>query len=497
MGTPIPHNRAAFTLAEIAGATGGEVLSPGALGDAAAVGVSTDTRVLERGAAFVALRGASFDGHAMLDTAAAAGASVAVVERDVDAPAELAIVRVGSTLDALGALARAHARRWRALGGERRMVAITGSAGKTTTRIAVAALLGRMRPGSVHATYGNLNNLVGAPMVLLGLEAQHRFAVVEVGTNKPGEIAALASIVEPDVAVLTLVAAAHVEGLGSLDGVAEEKGALLRVLAEDGVAVGNGDDPRVARELARSAARRRITYGFGEACDVRVVERVPVGLHRARLRVERAGQPSRSARFETPLVGEAGGFACAAAVAVAEALFDEPVTSELAGEAFAGAEVGGGAGRLVPRLFEDGLAVIDDSYNANPASSCASIRTAAEIARATGRRLVLVLGEMRELGVESARGHDDVGRAAAASGAAAIVAVVGEAKRIAERAREAGAEAVFVGDVGAAAATVLSAVRPGDLVLVKGSRGVATERVVRALADAHDDATAPDPEARP
>lgn len=484
MGTPIPHNRASFTLDEIARATAGEVLSAGALGEGVAVGVSTDTRVLERGAAYVALRGATFDGHTKLDVAAMAGASVAIVERDVDAPEELALVRVPSTLGALGALARAHVARWRGLGGERRVIAITGSAGKTTTRVAVAALLRRLRPGAVHATFGNLNNLVGAPMVVLGLEPAHHLAVIEIGTSRPGEIAELSALLETEVGLVTLVAAAHVEGLGSLDGVADEKGALYRALSEEAVAIGNGDDARVCRQLEGAPARKKVTYGFGDRCDVRVVERAPLGLDRARLVVLLRGE---RLVFETPLLGEAGALACAAAVAVASVVVTEPLTSAVAREAFASTDVAGGDGRLAPRLLEDGLAVIDDSYNANPASTCASIRAAAEIARATGRRLVLVLGEMRELGVERDAGHDEVGRAAGASGASFIVGATGAAQRIADRAREAGADAVFARDVTEAAAAVLAAVLPRDLVLVKGSRGVATERIVRALVEAHDD----------
>jgi UDP-N-acetylmuramoyl-tripeptide--D-alanyl-D-alanine ligase len=485
VGTPIPHNRARFTLDELARATGGEVLSAGALGDGVVVGVSTDTRVLERGAAFVALRGATFDGHSLVDAAASAGAAVVIVEREVAVPGDVAVLRVPSTLAALGAIARAHARRWRGLGGDRRLVAITGSAGKTTTRVAAAALLGRLFPGQVHATYGNLNNLVGAPMVVLGLEPEHRLAVVEIGTNAPGEIAALASMVEAEIGVVTLVAAAHVEGLGSLDGVAHEKGALFRSLSASGVAIGNGDDARVTRELGRSLAARRVRYGLGEGSDVRVVAREAIGFDRARLTIDAGG---RHIAFDTPLLGEAGAYACAAAIAIAGAL-GATVTSEDATAAFASAEVGGGGGRLVPRLFDDGLAVIDDSYNANPASSCASIRAASEIARATKRRLVLVLGEMRELGVERDPGHDAVGRAAAESGAALVVAVTGAARRIADRAREGGVEASFVEDVGEATTIVVRDVRPDDLVLVKGSRGVATERVVRALAAAHDEGT--------
>ncbi len=484
MGTPIPHNRARFDLDEIARVTGGSVVARAA-GPTSIEGVSTDTRVLERGALFVPLAGERFDGHAHLAAAASAGARAALCEKDVAVPEGLAVVRVASTLAALGALARAHARRWRALGGRRAIAAITGSAGKTTTRVALAALLERMCPGEVHATYGNLNNLVGAPMVLLGLGEAHRLAVIELGTNAPGEIAALAAVAEPDAAIVTLVAAAHTEGLGSIDGVAAEKGALFAALSPEGLAIGNADDARVRRELERSPAGRRLTYGVASPADYRIARRELDGVTRARLRIERAD--GSAVDLVTPLLGEAGALACAAAIAAAEGLTGERVDGDLATDALARADVGAGAGRLVPRVLADGLWLIDDSYNANPASSCASIRAAAEIARASRRRLVLVLGEMRELGAEADAGHDEVGRAAAASGAAEVIAVAGHARRIADRVREAGVPARFTDDVAEAARAALAAVSPDDVVLVKGSRGVATERVVRALGDAHDE----------
>jgi UDP-N-acetylmuramoyl-tripeptide--D-alanyl-D-alanine ligase len=485
MGTPIPKNRASFTLPEILEATGGKQLA--GEGVEVVTGVSTDTRAIDRGAAFVAIRGATFDGHDHLRAAQAAGAVVAIVDQDVIPPAGLAVIRVGSTVEALGLLARAHVRRWRSLGAERRVLAITGSAGKTTTRVALAALLERLRPGEVHATQGNLNNLIGAPMILLGLLPAHRFAVVEIATNTRGEIEALAAIAEPDLGIVTLIDAAHTEGLGSIEGVAAEKGALFQALPPWGHAIGNIESDMVRRELRRARAEHRLTYGFQEGANARVVARELEGLTRSRLTLTRRdlGGSERTLEVTTPLLGEAGALACAAAILAAETVLGQPISGEEASAAFAAADVGAGAGRLVPVKLADGLLLIDDSYNANPASSAASIRAAAEIARAAQRRLVLVLGEMRELGAEAARGHEQVGDAAGASGAAEVIAVTGEAIRIAERAVKAGVSATFVEDAKQASDAALRIVLPGDVVLVKGSRAVATERVARALIEAH------------
>jgi UDP-N-acetylmuramoyl-tripeptide--D-alanyl-D-alanine ligase len=306
-------------------------------------------------------------------------------------------------------------------------------------------------------------------------------AVIEMGMNQPGEIAELCRIAEPDVGVLTLVAAAHTEGLGSIEGVAAEKGSLFRALAPGGLAIGNGDDRRVCESVAASPARRRCLYGHAEGADVRITAREPLGMHSSRVTIER---PGGALTFDTPLLGEAGALACAAAVAIAEIGLGARVDAALCAEAFARADVGAGAGRLVPRVLPGDLAVIDDTYNANPASTCASIRAAAEIARATGRRLILVLGEMKELGAESLPGHEDVGRAAAASGAAEVFAVGGgEAPHIAARAAEGGVPVVHVKHVEDAGVLVCRAARPGDLVLVKGSRSIGTERVVAMLAE--------------
>jgi UDP-N-acetylmuramoyl-tripeptide--D-alanyl-D-alanine ligase len=283
---------------------------------------------------------------------------------------------------------------------------------------------------------------------------------------------------------VTLVAAAHTEGLGSIHAVAREKGALFAALRGDGIALGNADDARVRAQLDRSPARRRVLYGRAADADVRITARAPVGMTGSRVTLAHGGGEMT---FETPLLGEAGALASAAAVAVVEAVLGARVDGPVCQEAFARADVGAGAGRLVPRVFASGLAVIDDTYNANPASTVASIRAAAEIAEATSRRLVLVLGEMRELGPESARGHDEVGRAAAESGAAHVFAVGrGDSPQIALRAMTGGVSAAHAERVDDIAALVTKAARPGDLVLVKGSRSIGTERVVAALATAHD-----------
>jgi UDP-N-acetylmuramoyl-tripeptide--D-alanyl-D-alanine ligase len=480
MGTPIPLNAASFSLKSIVAITGGAFVPEGlANPDEMIVSISTDTRTLTPGSLFVALPGERFDGHEYLETAAQHGAHAALVERDVSAPKGLTIIRCSSTLAALGALAKAHLDRWKKFGGTRLVVGITGSAGKTTTRVAVSAMLGKIYPGMVHSTKGNLNNLVGLPMVVFELAKPHHFAVLEMGMNQPGEIAQLAAIAQPDVAIVTLVSAAHVEGVGSIDGVAYEKGALYRALPATGIAIGNADDDRVISARDGSSATQRVSYGTRENANVRIVDRHPEGFSSSRIKLAR--RDGSTLEFVTPLIGEAGAYACAAAVSVAEAISGERMASAIVEDAFADAEVGGGAGRLVPRPLGNGVVVIDDSYNANPASSAASIRTAAELARASGKRLVLVLGAMYELGVESANGHDEVARVAGASGAAIVFAIGGDAQRIADHAATVGVQSKFFQTSADAVSAVVAAVCPGDLILVKGSRGVGTEKIVREL----------------
>ncbi len=483
MATKIPKNRAEFSIEEALAATGGALVARGE--QPRATSVSTNTRGITPGAMFIALQGPSHDAHNYLADAAKAGSPLAIVEREVTAPPGMTVVRVESTLKALADLARVHVERWHALGG-RALTGITGSAGKTTTRVAAAALVESLFPGQLVATKGNLNNRIGVPMMLFSLGPEHTKAVLELGTSEPGEIAELCRMAQPDVGILTLIAAAHVEGLGSLEGVAHEKSALYRSLSSEGVAVGNGDDARVVEALGQAGNARRVTYGRSPSANVRIVDRTPLGMTRSRIVLDHGD--GRQSTFETPLVGEAGALACAAAVAAVEAAFGVQTSGEALTTAFDNVDVSEQAARLVPLCFGSGLVVIDDTYNANPASMSASIRAAAEMAGAMSRPLVLVLGEMRELGSLAKEGHEQVGRAAAEAKPRMIIAVGGgETERITDVAKGLGAACLFWPSVEGGISAIVDALSDSDLVLVKGSRASGTEEVVTELTRRHGD----------
>jgi len=474
MATPIPENRAAFTAAEVAALTGGALRTGVAT---QAMGVVTDTRAALEGKLFVALVGERFDGHAFVPQAIARGAAGVVVSREVGAADGAFVVRVPDTLAALGALGRAHRARW---GG--RVVAVGGSAGKTTTRAVVSALLAAAVGDQVAFQRGNLNNLVGVPMVLLAVAALQRVAVVELGTNELGEIPRLARIAAPDVAVVTLIDLEHTEGLGGLDAIEREEGALFAALGPAGVAVGNVDDERVARQLAACAAGQRVGYGTIEAASYRVLARRPEGAGAARLRLARpAGGPLE---VTTALLGLPGALAVAGGLAAAEAALGRPLTATEVAAGLEGAALRE-PGRLVPLELTDGTLLLDDTYNANPGSVRSSIGVAQELARDRGARLVLVLGEMRELGALSVEEHRRLGAALAVVAPALVVGIAGDAVHLVRAAAAAGVEAAFAADVEGAAAPLRAGVRAGDVVLVKGSRSVGAERLVQGLAGAH------------
>jgi UDP-N-acetylmuramoyl-tripeptide--D-alanyl-D-alanine ligase len=478
MATAIPRNQARFTVDEIARHTGGRVLRTGN----ASTGVSTDSRSITKGCSFVALTGERFDGHAFTAQAAALGASTLVVARDDVAVANAAVILVDDTRVALGRLALAHRQRWGESPGSSRprlLVAITGSAGKTTCKRVVAMLLEAAAPGAVHSSFGNLNNDVGVPMTLLGLEDRHVFAVVEVGTSGRGEIRKLAEIARPDVALVTLVASAHTAGLGTVDDVGVEKGALFAALGEAGIAVANADDPRVMAQVGSTRARSVVTFGFAEAADYRILLRESLGRRGARL-VFRG--PFGNRELIMPLLGEAGAMAAAAGLAIVESVLGRELGSEELERAIVGLSAGH-EGRLTLRPLADGTLVLDDSYNANPSSMRASIVAAIEVANHERRRLVLVLGEMRELGRLASAEHAAVGRFAAELGASYVLAIGGEAARTAEEAQERGVQALFAPTADQAILPALAAVHPGDVVLVKGSRAIATEKIVAAMVE--------------
>ncbi|MGH7779728.1 MAG: UDP-N-acetylmuramoyl-tripeptide--D-alanyl-D-alanine ligase [Candidatus Binataceae bacterium] len=480
MATPIPRNNCAFTLGDAAAAVSGALL--GADGARGATSVSIDTRTLEAGAIFVALRGAA-DGHAFLARAAERGAAAAIVETG-RALAGVACIEVPDTLTALGALARAHLARIRAA-RHLPIVTIGGAAGKTTTKELTAAAA-RALFGTTLATTGNLNNLIGVPMTLFTLGAEHHAVVLECGTNTRGEIARLGAIVSPDAAAVLNVAIEHSEGLGSLEEIADEEASIFA--AARGIAILPADDAMLSRRLP--ARLRAITFGLARGADVRVASRVALPGGRAHISFEL--NPALLAPGANPILsadicmlGAAAALNCAAALAAVAALSPAPLTAaqlEAIGAVFAAATPI--ARRMVP-LEIGGALVLDDSYNAQPPSMRIAIETAREIAAARGARLVLVLGDMLELGVLAPASHDEAIRHALDSRAAVIVAVGPEMRsaleRLASNAR-AGCELLVASDSNDAAQIVRGIIRPADVILVKGSLGMAMDRVIESLA---------------
>lgn len=467
MSAPLPVNRVELSLTEVVSATGGELCG----GDARIRGISTDSRGDLSGALFVALVGERFDGHDFVSKAAERGAAALLIERDV--ATKLPTVKVKSTLAALGALGALRRRDW---GGK--LLAVAGSAGKTTTRAALSALLEALEPAGVHYARGNFNNLIGVPLVLLSLAEHERLAVVELGTNRPGEVEALTKMSAPDLGVLTLIGYEHTEGLGDLDGVELEEGALFAHLGS-GIAVGNADDERVARQLAR-ASGRRVSYGQDAGADYRF-RVLALSANGSELEVGRrlAGRDVTT-RFRISALGEAGAYAACAALAAAETLLEREISSETLNAAFASA-VASEAGRLCPVELTGGILLLDDTYNANPESVESSLETARQLADLRQAPLVLVLGEMRELGALSASLHRQIGQAAAAKRPELLVGVAGDARLLCEAAGERGVTCEFAPDSEAAAELLLARLPAPAVVLIKASRGVRAERVVELL----------------
>jgi UDP-N-acetylmuramoyl-tripeptide--D-alanyl-D-alanine ligase len=508
MGTPIAPNHAPLDARAVAAATGGWVVrehanpgerehanpgerehanpgerehaNPGAHSRGrVARGVTTDSRAVTAGSAFVALRGDRHDGHAYVGAAIAAGAVLVVVERGrASSDASAAdVVEVLDTLAAWGAIARAHLGAWRRDNPRGRVVAITGSAGKTTTKELCAALLRTAAP--CHATAGNLNNRVGVPAVVLQVEPWHCFVVVEIGMSVPGEIAALAAVTSPDVAIITNVGLAHAAGVGgTLAGVAREKGALFEAVRPGGTVVANADDEAVLAELPRAPAAAVVTFGVAGSAGYRLVSRHPLGADGSRVVVGRPG--AETATFRVPIPGQAAAVDFVAALAAAEAAVGARLDNAQVAAALQAIPLL--PGRMNVRRLGADVTVLDDAYNASPATMRASLATLAEVSR--GRR-VAVLGEMKALGPTAQREHVLLGAAVADAGVAELVTCGGLAEATAVEAARRGV-AVSVGrDVDDAARLAIERVRPGDSVLVKASRSVGAERVVEALVRAH------------
>ncbi len=415
-------------------------------------GVGTDSRRVREAELFFALRGPNFDGHDYVAAALQAGASAAVVERrEVGSAGPLLLT--GDPRSALGRLG-AH---WRGRCAAQ-VVAITGSNGKTTVKEMLARVLRAAAP--TLATRGNLNNDIGLPLTLAELDAGHRYAVLEMGANHPGEIAYLTALARPDVALITNAGPAHLEGFGSVAGVARAKGEIYAGLGPSGIAIVNADDEHVSlwRELA--AGHTLISFGTG-------VADVSAALVDGVLSLRHGGE---QAECRCALAGEhnARNAAAAAAAALALGIALERIAAALDG-------IGSVAGRLQLRDGLRGARVIDDSYNANPASLAAALEVLASQSRP---RRYLLLGDMAELGADAAAMHARAGEQARSCGVRGLYCV---GPLAAHAARAFGSGAYCYDDAAEAAAALVEVLDEDVCVLVKGSRAAGLERAVALL----------------
>jgi UDP-N-acetylmuramoyl-tripeptide--D-alanyl-D-alanine ligase len=435
-----------FALPEIA-----DALRAGGAFHGIATGWSVDTRTLQAGDLFFALRGPCHDGHEYVRLAFEKGAVAAVVEETIDTPGPL--IKVDDTLSALQSLAAWARDRW---GGD--VIGVTGSAGKTTTKDAIAAMLASgMQAGK---TVGNYNNHVGVPLSLLRLPEESRAAVIEIGMNHAGEIRDLARIARPRIGVVTNVGYAHAENFDSIDGVAAAKRELVESLPKDGVAVLNADDPRVAA-FAGVHGGRTVTFGLSENAEVRA-EDVELSFDCSRFRVG-------ATKFETPLVGRPGVLNVLAGIAVA-GLYD--IAPEKLADVARSIQPGKMRGE---RMTRDGILIYDDCYNSNPEAVRAMVDVLRDV---PARRKIAVLGEMLELGRLAEPLHRDVGRYVAKQGISVLVGIRGVARHMVDAAVEAGLAvnaAYFFPEPEEAGDRLRELAREGDAILFKGSRGTRVE----------------------
>jgi UDP-N-acetylmuramoyl-tripeptide--D-alanyl-D-alanine ligase len=425
-------------------------------GDGTSVsGWSIDSRTINPGDCFFAIRGPSNDGHDYVAMAAERAASLAVVDHPV--PAKIPQLVVPDTLMALQQLAARSRERW---GGT--VVGVTGSAGKTTTKDTIAALMNvQIKTGR---TVGNYNNQFGVPLSILRLGDDCRAAVIEIGMNHAGEIRDLSGIAKPQIGVVTNVGWAHAEFFeDGIEGVARAKRELIEALPSDGIAVLNADDERV-RAFGGVHAGRSILFGFAEDAEVRAEDvHVCNGFTRFRC---------LGVQFESPLAGRHGVSNVLAGIAVARALHIAPQRLQEAVHNLSPGKMRG------ERTVRNGVTIINDCYNANPEAT----RSMLELLRDTpARRRIAVLGEMLELGREANSLHFGTGQFAAVQGIAALLGVRGAARFMVDGAIEAGmsgSAALFFDTPEEAGEFLKSYMEPGDAILFKGSRGVQVERAI-------------------
>ena len=444
-------------------------------------GVSTDTRSIKPGQAFVALRGENFDGHRFIADAARGGASIIIIDDARSLPEggftpPVGVMKVADTGAALLKLAASYRKSL----ARTKVVAVCGSNGKTTTTRLIDHVLGQFFRGTASAK--SFNNAVGVPLTILSAKENDQYLVCEVGTNAPGEIAQLGEVVQPDIAVITSIGREHLEKLGDLAGVAREEAAILKFVRPKGCVVVTGDAPELREHLAKPLGVV-VTFGRDKSANLRLTS----VRHEAREGGVLGLVFTINGRQEVrlPLVGEHNALNAIAALAVARRM---GIDDAKAAGALAHA---GGAEMRLARVEVAGVQVLNDAYNANPDSMLAAIETAVALRASVMRgasRLVLVLGEMLELGAASESSHRSVARAAAqhlGKGVDAIVLVGTGMKAGLDELRSTGAATDTVHWLPDADETsqqrVLELLRPGDLVLLKGSRRVRLERMLEAL----------------
>ena len=422
-----------------------------------------DSREATAGSLFVALKGEHTDGHRYVAHAAQRGAAAVLISDPAVAPPDVTAFIVDDPLSAMQDAAREWRQRQDAL-----IVGITGSVGKTTVREATAQLLSGL--GGTYQSPKNYNGDIGLPIAILGIDASHRFAVIEIGPYSEDEMRLLTTTARPDVGIVTNVGPTHLERFGRLDDTERIKGMLPAIVPAGGLAVLNGDDPRV-RRMARRTEADVVTFGFGGDADLRASDVVAHGFDGVSFQLERGG---RRVEVRTPLIGA---HQAMTALAAGAAAMHAGMTLAQLGEALAELRPGS---RLRRRRAANGATMIDDAYNAAPLSMRAALELLDGTPRGRGRRIA-VLGDMLELGTESETAHGEIGEFAAKR--CDVLICVGErAERIAAAAREAGAVDVrWTTDRQVAADVLERNIREDDTVLIKASHGVHLETLVERL----------------
>lgn len=449
-----------LSIADVARAIGGRLVGPP---DAAAAVVSgdvhTDSRSVTPGDVFFALPGETTDGHLFAPAAVEKGAALLVVERELDAAVPQLVVPDGVV--ALSDLAREVVARVRA-GGQLKVVAVTGSNGKTTTKNMMRAIFGA--EGKTVAPTGSFNNEVGAPISMLGIEHDTRFLVVEMGADGVGDIAKLVSVAKPDVGIVLTVGLAHIGKFGSADAIEQAKGEMVDDLRADAVAVLNRDDPRVVRMAQRTSAAVH-WFGLSDAADVRA-EDIEATASGTAFTVVADGERTP---VQLRILGEHHAMNALAAITAARALGVPVARAAAALEKLVRAE----RWRMEVLERPDGIVIINDAYNASPDSTAAALKTLAQITRGDAHRSIAVLGEMAELGDFADDEHDRIGRLVVRLNVQQLIVVGHNARHIHNAAGLEGSwdgESVLVDTPDEAYDLLSDRMREGDVVLVKSSK---------------------------